>query len=554
MEAMNENKSVATGAEHIETARTAEQVQTDDDLKNELSFAREANENEHKIGMWAGIKLYPKAMGWSVLLSTALVMEGFDGSLVGGFFAMPAFRYRYGIRLDDGTYQIPAHWQTAISDSSQIGGIIGLYLSGFLVDRMGLRKTYCVALVLITAFIFIEFFSSSLAVLLVGELLVGIPFGMFQTITTVYATEVCPVILRGQLCAYVNLCWVFGQLLSAGVQRAIENRPETDYSGIKLGFAIQFIWPLPLFIGAILAPESPWWLARHGHHEKAIRSLRRLTSRKTNVEFDPEKTVAMMVETDAMEKEMNAGTNYRELFKGTNLRRTEAAACTWVIQILCGTALQGQSTYFYEQAGLDTNFSFDMSIIQYGLGILGTILSWTLLKYVGRRTLYVGGLAILDVILFLVGFLGIPHQSSSISWAIGSMIVVHTFIYDCTVGPVCYVLVPELASARLRQKSTVVARNAYNVVGLVTNSFTPFMLNPSAWNWGPKTGFFWGGITAICLTWAVFRLPETKDRTFPELDVLFEKRVSAWKFKTTKVEVFVESDAVVTTGREEMVF
>ena len=35
--------------------------------------------------------------------------------------------------------------------------------------------------------------------------------GTFQTMTTAYAAEVCPVALRHYLTAYVNLCWIIGQ-------------------------------------------------------------------------------------------------------------------------------------------------------------------------------------------------------------------------------------------------------------------------------------------------------------------------------------------------------
>lgn len=38
--------------------------------------------------------------------------------------------------------------------------------------------------------------------------------------------------------------------------------------------------------------------------------------------------------------------------------------------------------------------------------------------------------------------------------------------------------------------------------------------------------------------WAYFRLPETKDRTFEELDMLFAKKISARKFAQTDVNVF----------------
>lgn len=37
------------------------------------------------------------------------------------------------------------------------------------------------------------------------------PWGIFQTLSIAYASEVCPVILRGYLTTYVNICWVLGK-------------------------------------------------------------------------------------------------------------------------------------------------------------------------------------------------------------------------------------------------------------------------------------------------------------------------------------------------------
>jgi len=48
------------------------------------------------------------------------------------------------------------------------------------------------ALFLVLCFIFIVFFAKNLTMLLVGEILCGIPWGVFQTLTTAYASEVCP--------------------------------------------------------------------------------------------------------------------------------------------------------------------------------------------------------------------------------------------------------------------------------------------------------------------------------------------------------------------------
>ncbi len=80
------------------------------------------------------------------------------------------------------------------------------------------------------------------------------------------------------------------------------------------------------------------------------------------------------------------------------------------------------------------------------------------------------------------------------------------------------------------------------------------MLNPTAWNWGAKSGFFWFGWTFLCLVWTFFRLPEPKGRTYGELDILFENRVSARKFKTTDATQFHGTNlrmASVSEGTEK---
>lgn len=519
---------------------------------------------EKRMSIKEGIRLYPAAIAWSMLLSTAIVMEGYDVVLLASFYAFPEFRQKYGQRQPDGSYQLTAAWQAGLSNGANVGEILGLFITGWVSEKFGYRKTMIGALVLVIAFIFIPFFAQNVQTLLVGEILCGIPWGVFQTLTTAYAAEVLPVPLRCYLTTYVNLCWVIGQLIASGVLTALlDNHTQWAY---RVPFALQWIWPLPIIIGCIFAPESPWWLVRQGREEEARKTLLRLTSRKGNPTFNPDDTIAMIVHTNAMEKEISAGTGYVDCFQGIDLRRTEICCAVWSIQNLCGSAFMGFSTYFYEQAGLAESASFDMSMGQYALGAVGTILSWFLMGSVGRRRLYVYGLLALFCLLLVIGFVGIaPASNRAASWVIGSMLLVYTFtctsprwkqtlfgpppviplltshpgaLDDFTIGPVCYSLVAELSSTRLRSKTIVLARNVYNVFGIINNIWTPYMLNPSAWNWGPKTGFFWAGICFLCLTWTYFRLPEPKGRTYGELDVLFLQRVSARKFASTDATQF----------------
>lgn len=180
--------------------------------------------------------------------------------------------------------------------------------------------------------------------------------------------------------------------------------------------------------------------------------------------------------------------------------------------------------YFLEQAGFDSTKAFDFGLGLNGVALAGTIAAWFVMPHVGRRTLFLTGLIIMFCILMAVGFMGIPSPRPNLGWASGSLMMLFVLTYDMTVGPVCYCLVAEMPSTRLRIKTVVLARNAYLIASLVANFLNPPILNPSAWNLRGKGGFIWAGLCLCILTWTYFRLPETKDRSAAELDLLFERK------------------------------
>ncbi|KFY34892.1 hypothetical protein V494_06384 [Pseudogymnoascus sp. VKM F-4513 (FW-928)] len=532
-----DSKAADANAAHVgSNAVTSIAEKQNSDFADLIEDAQLGTAKEQQMSIKQAIKLYPKAIGWSILLSTAIIMEGYDVVLMGSFFAFPPFQEKYGVLNPDGSYGLSGAWQAGLSNAINVGQILGLFANGIISERFGYRKTMIGSLLLTIAFIFVLFFAQNVETLLVGEFLMGFPLGVFQTLTVTYASEVCPVALRCYLTTYVNLCWVIGQFIASGVLKGLVDRK--DEWAYRIPFAVQWIWPIPIIVGVFLAPESPWWLVRKGRIEEAKRSILRLTG-KGNPDFNVDETVAMIIHTNEFEKEIAAGTSYADCFKGTDLRRTEIVCLTWAAQNLSGAGLMAYSTYFYVQAGLATSNSFSMSLGQYGLGMLGTLFSWVLMTYFGRRTLYVGGLSSLCVVLFIIGFVSLAGtENASASWATGSMLLIYTFIYDSTVGPVCYSLVSELSSTRLRTKTVVLARNTYNTLSIVNNVIIPFQLNQVEWNWSGKVGFFWGCICLTVVVWSFFRLPEPKGRTYGELDVLFEKKVGARKFKGTAVDQF----------------
>ncbi|EME44490.1 hypothetical protein DOTSEDRAFT_72086 [Dothistroma septosporum NZE10] len=507
--------------------------------------AKDATDKEHAMSLREAIRLYPKAIAWSMFLSSAVAMEGFQLVLIASFFAFPPFTRKFGELQPDGSYEVTASWQSALSNGARVGEILGLTLNGIIAERYGYRMTIIGTLVLMIAFIFILVFAQNIGTLMAGEILMGIPWGVFQTLTTTYAAEVCPVVLRGYMTTYVNLMWGVGQLVGVGVLRGLLQR--SDQWTYRIPYALQWMWPPVLLIGTMLAPDSPWWLARRSRYDDAKKVLRRLTT--TASATDINQTVAMMRHTAELEKELFDGTSYWDCFKGTDLRRTEIVCIAWAIQSLCGSALTGSSAYFYKQVGLNTAVSFDFSMALHAIGISGVIIAWFAIHRFGRRTLHLAGLSAMCLVLVIIGFVALaPATAKGPSFAIGSLTLVWALCYNITVGPMTFSIVTEIPSDRLRTKTVVLGRNLYNVVGIVNGVITPRMLNPSAWNWKGKAGLFWAGMCFLCLVWSYFRLPEPKGRTYGEMDALFKRKVSARKFRTTAAELFsAEVDERATT-------
>jgi MFS transporter, SP family, general alpha glucoside:H+ symporter len=208
-------------------------------------------------------------------------------------------------------------------------------------------------------------------------------------------------------------------------------------------------------------------------------------------------------------------------------------------------------------------------------GFVGTCLSWILIIHVGRRRIYICGLAMLATLQFIIGILDcVPgyEQKSGLSWAQAVLMLIWNFIYGWSVGPICFVIICEASATRVRSKTIGIATAAQATMGIVmTVSYLranprsgliihtsqvaiPYMINPDEANLRGKLGFFFGGLATVSWVWAYLRVPEFKGkprnlaktsailllspsgRTYEELDTMFERNVPTKAFKTYVVE------------------
>ncbi|KAJ5099744.1 general substrate transporter [Penicillium argentinense] len=169
-------------------------------------------------------------------------------------------------------------------------------------------------------------------------------------------------------------------------------------------------------------------------------------------------------------------------FNGVDLRRTEIAIVTFLGQITCGAQFAFSATYFFQQTGLIPDDSCKLN-----LGM-----------YFGYS-----------------GFL--PSHSTS----------------DLSVGPFQPRSCPPAYAPRLWSWLGTVN---YYVAQVLANVIQPYMINSLAWNWKRKAGSFRCVFASLTVAWAFFRLPETKDRSYEELDLMFMVKVLTCESKNLSRE------------------
>lgn len=497
-----------------------------------VSQARDAAIAQHDLTLKQALKYYRPAIGWSFLFSLGVIMAGFDPQLVGTLVAIPTFQKQFGVELADGSYVVQAKWQSAFNLGVPVGQVIGSLGVGWPMDKWGRKWTLAGCCLITCIAVALQSSAQNKPQILIAELVNGVVLGAYPVIAPTYISEVTPVVFRGIGSAFINLSFVIGQFVASGILAGTQSM--TDRWSYDIPFLCQFIFPIIILALLPFCPESPWHLVRQGKISEAENSLRRLM----HPDMDVKASLAHIQVTTELEMEEVSTATFSDCFRGTERRRTVISTMVYAIQPIVGNFLViGYAVYFFELAGLETAAAFNLGVGLLAVGFVGTCLSWPLIANMGRRKIYNYGLVFLTVLVLLIGILDVvPNYGSSTAWGQSSLMVVYNFFYDMTIGPLCFVIISETSSAKLRSKTIAISTGINALINVACAVGIPYALNPDQGNLRGKLAFVFFGATLPCLWWCFKCLPETKGRTFDELDLMFQRRVPTKDFKTYTFE------------------
>ncbi|KAM0335576.1 hypothetical protein ACHAQA_000624 [Verticillium albo-atrum] len=524
---------------HAEASPTGEAA---DNNGQSIVVANEAlarfQKRQHSMTVKEAIKENWKSLLWCGYMFFVCIMYGYDALAGSVVISIEQFRKDFGFRYGD-EYVVGADWQLGFQAAFFAGLILGGFAVGPVVGRYGRKKTIAAAYIINIAGVFLQYFCTTPAQFLGSKLLTGFPLGTFATIAPTYASEMSPLAIRGAITGGMNLAIVLGNTIGYGVLREAGT-----YSGkatYRILFAVQ--WG---FVGVSLAilpflPESPFWYIAHDREDKAREVLAKLHDSS----FDADGRIAEI--RSAMHQEHEAQQtqgSFKDCFNKKNWKRTSVAMMAFVIQNFSGMGwIVGYMSYFLQLAGMSAAKSFDLTVGISGIMVVGNLCSWFLVEYFGRRGTMLYGSGILFVTLLIIAVMAVATNSQSALTAQIVMMGIWAFTYQGTIGAVAWPVASENATSSLRTPTQALCTIANALTASIWGLSLPYAVNPDQGNLQGKIGFIYAALLLVCIVFVIFFVPETKGRTYSEIDQLWQLGIPPRKWSTHELIVVENTKA-----------
>lgn len=121
-------------------------------------------------------------------------------------------------------------------------------------------------------------------------------------------------------------------------------------------------------------------------------------------------------------------------------------------------------------------------------------------------------------------------------WYQVAFMAIWSFAYQATIGSVAWPISTEVVTSSLRSHTQSLATVTNGLAGAVTGVMLPFAMNPDQWNLGGKIAFVYGGALAVATVGIWVWWPETKGRSFGDMDRLFERGTKTRHFGKVVLE------------------
>jgi len=450
--------------------------------------------------------------GYVWLVSSVAAMGGllfgWDWVVIGG--AKPFFQ-RY--------FQLTTEAQIGWANScALVGCLVGALIAGVLSDRFGRKRLLIAAALLFAATSLGNAFANNFAIFIAWRMLGGVAIGLASNLSPMYIAEVAPAQIRGKLVAINQLTVVVGILLAQYLNWfLVRNLPPgaTDdfirnswfgQQGWRWMFGLTALPSLLFFIGMLIVPESPRWLAKNGKSDRARNILKKIGG-------DNYANAAVSDIQSTIAAEEIQRVRFADLLEPRMRKVLLLGVVLAVFQQWCGiNVIFNYAEEIFHQAGYDISTVLKNIAWTGSVNLAFTFVALGVVDRGGRRPLMLLGSAGLAVIYLALGFC---YHSGTQGLPVLLLVLAAIGCYAMSLAPVTWVVISEIFPNRIRGAAMAVAVSSLWIACFLLTYTFP-ILNAKL----GSAGTFWL-YAAICVAGFVFiklKLPETKGKSLEQIE------------------------------------
>ncbi|KEF56953.1 uncharacterized protein A1O9_07143 [Exophiala aquamarina CBS 119918] len=493
-----------------------------------------------------GLKAHWKCIAACTLVSMCPFQYGIDFGIIGGLQAMPGFLAVFGHEDPDSPigYNISHTRQQLISSFMILGAFASSACGGPIAKFIGRKASIWLASLLCVISNIIMQTTTGIGALYFARLLNGTANGLYLTFAQLYLNECAPARYRGLVIGLFQSWTSIGTLVGTIV----------DNFTVKIGGRSSYIVPLGIIyivpgllsIGLFFIPESPRWYLLRNETEKGRKALHWLRPYPDLVDQEVSEILAAI----EAERALAQSADLMDMFRNPVDRRRTLLSCAAIsLQAASGAMYMiSYGTYFFEMAQVGS--AFENACILVAVGVVAILINSAIITRWGRRRVFLTvGMTLCGITQLIIA---VVYQQKGPSTSTGKVIVgvsvVYIVGYNGMVATYAWLCGAEFPSQRLRSYTFGLA-TSIGFLGAWLATFTaPYFINPDSLNWGPKYGYIWFPSCLVGAIWTFFFLPEVQNRTFEEIDEMFEARLPARKFRQYRC---IGSVAAVAAAAQE---
>jgi len=347
------------------------------------------------------------------------------------------------------------------------------------------------------------FSSKNLTIFFSSRALVGFSIGIFSTIVPIYIAEISEPKYRGRLVSINQLFLVIGIFTSNIFGYYFSKSQNWEYI-----FLVGLIFAIIMFIFLFFIPETPSYLATKNRHKEALKILRKTRENISNTEVQKKsKSTKKIGWSDLLSKGVRSA-----FFVGIGIN---------IFRQITGINIV---TYYapkiFHEAGFVTpHIAMLATMSVTSVNLIATIISLWLVDKIGRRPLLIIGTSGMVISILVVSFV-FWISPANMSYLVIIALMLFTSFFALGLGAISWLINSEIFPMEIRGRAVGIT----TLINWICNYLVAVSFLSLLHNFGKANTFLiYGVIGLVGLIFIIKKVPETKDKSFLEIQKFFKK-------------------------------